>query len=137
MPLSLTSLRVGVELCLMLMISNIAARSNTERTVTRKILGIRTRTTVTPNCDDRLRFHLVFCSGATPVTAWFTERSKYNENNPETALHFTQVVWKNTKTLGVGVCNAKDGSVVFVANYYPRGNYKDPFAQNVLCKGSN
>ena len=75
-----------------------------------------------------------FVLGATPVVTWFSEKSKYTEAHPEAALHFTQVVWKSTKFLGLGACNITDGGLLFVANYYPRGNYKDHFAQNVLCK---
>ncbi len=71
--------------------------------------------------------------GATPVVAWFSEKSKYNPLKPELTLHFTQVVWKLTKQLGFGACNITNGGVLFVANYYPRGNYKDQFAQNVAC----
>jgi hypothetical protein len=58
------------------------------------------------------------------------------ESKPETGLHFSQVVWAATKFLGLGVCNITDGGVLFVANYYPRGNYQDQFAQNVLCKST-
>ncbi|CAF1636971.1 unnamed protein product, partial [Adineta ricciae] len=72
-------------------------------------------------------------NGATPVFAWFNEKSKYSVANPETALHFTQVVWKNSRQFGLGICNVTNGGVLFVANYYPRGNYKDQFAANVDC----
>ncbi|CAF1149330.1 unnamed protein product [Rotaria sp. Silwood1] len=72
-------------------------------------------------------------SGATPVITWFSEKPKYTVTDPTNALHFTQVVWRSTKFFGLGVCNAPTGGVIFVANYYPRGNYKDQFAQNVLC----
>ncbi|CAF3111953.1 unnamed protein product [Rotaria socialis] len=72
-------------------------------------------------------------NGATPVTAWFSTRSKYSDANPADALDFTQVVWKNTKLFGLGVCSIPNNGVLFVANYYPRGNYKDQFTQNVNC----
>ena len=65
--------------------------------------------------------------------AWFSERSKFSVQHPEYALHFTQVVWKNTRYLGLGVCSIPNGGVLFVANYYPRGNYKGQFADNVGC----
>jgi hypothetical protein len=74
-----------------------------------------------------------FILGATPVNTWFSEKPKYDENNPENALHFTQIVWKNTKSFGLGVCNITNNGLLFVANYYPRGNYKDQFAQNIAC----
>lgn len=45
--------------------------------------------------------------------------------------HFTQVVWKETKELGVGCTKARDGKIYVVANYYPPGNYIGDFAVNV------
>ncbi|UJR32122.1 hypothetical protein I4U23_019590 [Adineta vaga] len=72
-------------------------------------------------------------NGATPVSAWFNEKPKYNSTNPESALHFTQVVWKSTRSFGLGVCNTTNNCVLFVAKYFPRGNYKDQFAANIDC----
>lgn len=49
------------------------------------------------------------------------------------AGHFTQVVWKGTKELGVGL--ATDGHKIYVvAQYRPPGNMNMPghFADNVL-----
>lgn len=76
---------------------------------------------------------LMFVVGATPVKVWFNEKAKYNAARPDTALHFTQVVWANSKQFGLGACNASSGGLIFVANYYPRGNYKDQFTANVGC----
>ncbi|CAF0884220.1 unnamed protein product [Rotaria sordida] len=75
-------------------------------------------------------------SGTTPVIAWFSEKPKYTQKDPANALHFSQIVWKSTQFFGLGICNATNGGVIFVANYYPRGNYKDQFAQNVLCENT-
>jgi hypothetical protein len=36
--------------------------------------------------------------------------------------HFTQVVWKNTKEMGIGKAKG-NGRVVVVANYRPAGNF--------------
>ena len=46
------------------------------------------------------------------------------------AGHFTQVVWKDSKKLGIGIATGKIGTVV-VANYLPPGNYKGKFGENV------
>merc|ERR1712172_191387 len=44
--------------------------------------------------------------------------------------HFTQVVWKGSTEVGVGV--AQEGStVVVVANYSPPGNVRGQYAENV------
>lgn len=53
------------------------------------------------------------------------------------AGHFTQVVWKESTQLGVGVAN--DGIKVFVVGQYrPAGNMntKENFYQNVLPPGN-
>lgn len=68
---------------------------------------------------------------------WYDEIADYNFNNPgfsgETG-HFTQVVWKDSKELGVGFSKARDGSYFAVANYFPPGNDVDSFEKNVLRK---
>lgn len=47
--------------------------------------------------------------------------------------HFTQVVWKSSQRLGVGIGFANNGNTaVVVANYGPPGNYLNQFAQNVV-----
>jgi Cysteine-rich secretory protein family len=50
----------------------------------------------------------------------------------ENVGHFTQVVWKSSKELGVGKAKSRSGRIYVVANYYPPGNYQGQFAQNVL-----
>lgn len=46
--------------------------------------------------------------------------------------HFTQIVWKNTQYLGVGIAKNAYGRTVIVATYFPPGNYKGQFINNVL-----
>lgn len=46
--------------------------------------------------------------------------------------HFTQMVWRDTKEIGVGRAKGKSGQVVIVANYKPRGNIFGQFTANVL-----
>lgn len=45
--------------------------------------------------------------------------------------HFTQVVWKESKELGVACTKAKNGNIYVVANYYPPGNYIGCYNENV------
>ena len=59
---------------------------------------------------------------------WYSEIDDYKhsrivskETNPPTC-HYTQMVWNNTKQLGVGISNLKNGGVVIVCTYYPSGN---------------
>ena len=46
--------------------------------------------------------------------------------------HFTQVVWKDSKKLGVGIAVSSSGGVYVVARYSPPGNVMNQFAENVL-----
>jgi len=49
------------------------------------------------------------------------------------AGHFTQVVWKDSRELGVGRAFSDDEQRVFVVcNYFPAGNIIGRFAQNVF-----
>uniref|UniRef100_A0A7N6A8F1 SCP domain-containing protein n=1 Tax=Anabas testudineus TaxID=64144 RepID=A0A7N6A8F1_ANATE len=70
------------------------------------------------------------------VDSWYEEIKDYNWNSSGfrgNTGHFTQVVWKDSKELGVGV--ATDGNRVFVVGQYrPAGNMNMPgyFEKNVL-----
>lgn len=48
------------------------------------------------------------------------------------AGHFTQLIWKSSQDLGVGVSKTKKGKVLVVCNYNPRGNIAGQFSTNVL-----
>ena len=49
------------------------------------------------------------------------------------AGHFTQVVWKGSREIGVGRAFADKGqSVYVVCNYLPAGNYIGHYKENVL-----
>lgn len=50
--------------------------------------------------------------------------------------HFTQVVWKESKQLGVAFAKS-GGKVVVVANYFPAGNMIGSFAENVPPPGGS
>jgi len=45
--------------------------------------------------------------------------------------HFTQMIWRNSTELGMGMARDQTGKVIIVANYNPPGNYIGQFAQNV------
>ena len=70
-------------------------------------------------------------SNYTPMDAslgWYSEKKYYKygkfKGNPKTG-HYTQMVWKNTTQVGVGVATASNGDIYVVANYNPPGNYVD------------
>jgi hypothetical protein len=45
--------------------------------------------------------------------------------------HFSQVVWRDSKELGVAVAKNRSGHIFVVANYSPPGNFIGSFAENV------
>ncbi|KAF5289263.1 hypothetical protein FQA39_LY15193 [Lamprigera yunnana] len=69
------------------------------------------------------------------VKAWYDEMKDYTfgtETIKYNTLHFTQVIWKNTSELGVGMAKNSKGQTYVVANYNPRGNILSQFTANVL-----
>merc|ERR1712061_17464 len=69
------------------------------------------------------------------VDSWYSEIKDYtfgrepSRGGPVTG-HFTQVVWKGSSEVGVGVAQ-KGSKVIVVANYSPPGNYMGQHADNV------
>lgn len=82
--------------------------------------------------------------GKVPVSArdaakgWYDEIKLYSYRHAqysEETGHFTQLIWKSTQRLGVGVALSADGREVYVVtNYYPAGNIINHgyFEKNVL-----
>uniref|UniRef100_A0A8C2G5B2 Im:7150988 n=1 Tax=Cyprinus carpio TaxID=7962 RepID=A0A8C2G5B2_CYPCA len=74
----------------------------------------------------------------TPKDSWYSEIKDYNFSSPGfqySTGHFTQVVWKSSTELGVGL--ATDGNTVFVVGQYkPSGNITNAgyYEKNVLPK---
>ncbi|XP_026668086.1 uncharacterized protein LOC108623446 isoform X2 [Ceratina calcarata] len=59
---------------------------------------------------------------------------KYGEKDPrslEGVRHFTQLVWKDSKQLGVGKAEDDIGKIYVVCFYQPPGNVAGEFAENV------
>ena len=89
---------------------------------------------------------------------WYSGREKYDFNNPgfkPGAGNFTQLVWADSKKMGVGAAQAKryffrksgffsksfSGKIYVVARFQPSGNIimtppgeKETFNKNVLVK---
>ena len=70
--------------------------------------------------------------GSTCVSSWYSEISMYNFNSPgysDATGHYTQVVWKSTTMLGMGLgWGIKSGGV---NSYYCVGQYSPP-GNNVM-----
>lgn len=61
-------------------------------------------------------------SGREPVDNWYNEISQHVFHKEPTTLktgHFTQVVWRESRELGVGMAKNRNGEVFVVANYDP------------------
>lgn len=82
------------------------------------------------------------------ISEWYSEESMfasqnlYGQNSPAGSgdyLHFTQVVWKGSETMGCAVAKCGTSNTLFsgmymwytVCNYYPAGNVEGYFAANV------
>ncbi|KAJ8346421.1 hypothetical protein SKAU_G00278220 [Synaphobranchus kaupii] len=80
-------------------------------------------------------------TGKEAVDNWYSEIKDYNFSKPgfrSNTGHFTQVVWKSSEDVGVGL--ATDGNTVFVVGQYsPAGNItnKGYFENNVLPAGTS
>lgn len=76
---------------------------------------------------------------ANAIKAFYDEIQYYDWNNPGFSSqtgHFTQVVWKASTEIGVGIATYPDATYgrrsVVAINYRPPGNYLGQFEQNVL-----
>ncbi|KAI9754216.1 MAG: hypothetical protein M4579_004813 [Chaenotheca gracillima] len=79
-----------------------------------------------------------YANATAAVEAWGNERAQYNfakQGFSEQTGHFTQVVWKGTKTVGCGrvKCDGKNKTPGWyvVCEYYPAGNVGGEYDQNV------
>ncbi|XP_029468794.1 uncharacterized protein LOC115097266 isoform X2 [Rhinatrema bivittatum] len=80
-------------------------------------------------------------SGKDVVDTWYSEIKDYNFSEPgfqNNTGHFTQVVWKDSKEVGIAKTVDGKGLVIVVAQYSPAGNITNPgyFQKNVLPKGT-
>lgn len=68
------------------------------------------------------------------VKAWMAGAAEYDYGNPgfsNATGNFTQVVWKGSRKLGVGLARSASDRWYVIAVYDPPGNYTGQFPQNV------
>lgn len=73
-------------------------------------------------------------TGNTPVDSWYSEVKKHDftaEPRTTGTGHFTQVVWKGSKEMGIAQAKSKSNKIVVVANYDPPGNFVGRYRENV------
>ncbi|KAK6196096.1 hypothetical protein SNE40_001386 [Patella caerulea] len=74
-------------------------------------------------------------TGQEVTDQWYGEVKMYTFGGEPRTLnsgHFTQVVWKGSKEIGVGKAQTRDGKIIVVANYLPAGNMIGEYSYNVL-----
>jgi hypothetical protein len=70
------------------------------------------------------------------VNGWYDEVNKYdfiNSSYKRGIGHFTQLVWQNSRRIGIGYIKNGNTAIV-VCNYFPAGNIMGEFSKNVLQK---
>ena len=66
---------------------------------------------------------------------WYNENKNYKydiDKFQKNTIHFTQMVWKNTKEVGFVFTTKKGKKCCGIALYYPAGNIFDEFKENVI-----
>jgi len=76
-------------------------------------------------------------TGADGVDSWYEEIFDYDfkkgdTKNGKVVGHFTQLVWKGSTQLGMGVARNNNNNVYVVANYHFGGNYNNQNLTNVF-----
>lgn len=92
----------------------------------------RTQSFQHATCDDGENLYWYSATTAHPgedaSLSWLEERAAYRHGrgwhrNFSEVGHYTQMIWKDTKQVGIGTAVASDGSTYVVARYHPAGNY--------------
>ena len=69
---------------------------------------------------------------------WIDEGKGCEENSvikySSKTKHFTQIIWKNTKNIGLGYSELNNNKKIFIAFYYPVGNILSEFKRNTYLK---
>ena len=78
----------------------------------------------------------VTLNGAAAVDSWYDEIKDYDfkkgKSKGGVVGHFTQLVWKGSTQLGIGVARSSQNSVFVVANYHFGGNFNNDYLNNVF-----
>ncbi|KAL1468882.1 hypothetical protein MTO96_041196 [Rhipicephalus appendiculatus] len=75
---------------------------------------------------------VVVCAGREAVESWYSEISDYrwDGSTPDVDAvgHFTQLIWKETTSMGCAQARGPTNKILVVANYAPPGNVVGKFA---------
>jgi hypothetical protein len=90
---------------------------------------------------ERSLFKFFLELGEKAVNVWYSEVKAYPEAYGEVQFdtsngHFTQLVWKASSEVGVGVATSRSSTGMnnyfVVVDFSPCGNYEGEYAENVL-----
>ncbi|XDV21337.1 hypothetical protein PO909_026450 [Leuciscus waleckii] len=84
--------------------------------------------------------NMVHPTGKEVAESWLKENVKYNFATPgfqNVTGNFTQMIWRSTDQVGVGLASDGKGKFITVAFYKPSGNITNPgyFQDNVKPAG--
>ena len=68
------------------------------------------------------------------VHKWYEEKENYDYSNPSSqnnTKNFSQMVWRNTESIGFGLSYSQSGNTFIVINYHPAGNVADEYRKNI------
>jgi hypothetical protein len=73
-------------------------------------------------------------NGISATQLWYSVVSKFDEEGESSneGASFTQMVWKKTREVGFGIAKGRDGKFYFVAEYFPSGNIRGQYEDNVF-----
>jgi len=68
------------------------------------------------------------------IISFYEEESHtYNyKNKKPKPSNFTQIIWKSTKSIGIGCSKTKNNTIYCVIDFYPPGNINNEFLSNVF-----
>ncbi|RXG59886.1 Golgi-associated plant pathogenesis-related protein 1 [Armadillidium vulgare] len=71
--------------------------------------------------------------GQEPVEYWYSTKKYHTFKDPADirAAPFTQLIWSDSRDIGVGVAKSKSDRTYMVANFNPPGNLVGHFAEQV------
>ncbi len=73
------------------------------------------------------------------MDSWYSEMTKHQFGSEPRTLgtgHFTQVVWKGSKEMGIAQARSAGNKIIVVANYDPPGNFIGKYCENVAPPSS-
>ena len=70
------------------------------------------------------------------ITRLCKNEKKYDfSHKEEIPSHFTQMIWKNSQSIGIGINrNNNSGHMFYILNYYPSGNISGKYKENINKK---